>query len=159
MGNKCDVDIHEIHAELIHKARDVEFQIVYDNGGSPALISDIDNKNLQTALESYFSKVGIPVKNEKPIGSKNSVNLTFLTQNEFIPGTLEVYLSGLKLNGDQTDVERDYTVFSTGPNAYQGFVLELEPNDAHRLNVPPFQEEALFVNYSKRITFNTKGGT
>lgn len=155
----CDNDIFTLHAPLIHKARDVEFQFHYENGVATAFIADINEKNVQFALEKYFSLVGIPVVNEIPIGSKDCVNLTFLTAYEFIPNTLEVNLSGIKLNGNQSDTHRDYDVITSGVNTNRGFTLRLEPNDPNRLNCPPFKDEPLTVSYAKRITFNTKGGT
>lgn len=154
MGCGCD-DIHTLHAELIHKAAEIEFQIAYLNGLLPASISDIDKKNVQQALESYWSKVGIPIVGEYPGGAKNNNNLLFTTQFEFIPGTLEVFLSGLKLNGNPADVDRDYEEFVTN----NGFEIKINPAKAHTLNRPPKQNEAFTVNYKKRITFDTKGGT
>ena len=151
----CDNEIHELHAPLIHKARDIQFQLVYQNGANPAIITDIGKKNVQEALESYLSKVGLPIKGEQPVGLRNNVNLTFATAHEFIPGSLEVFLSGFKLNGDPADAERDYSELVTN----NGFILHIDPMKSHRLNSPPKQFESLEVNYSKRITFNTKGGT
>ncbi|HHE40907.1 MAG TPA: hypothetical protein ENL10_05340 [Candidatus Cloacimonetes bacterium] len=154
-GTGCKDEIFTLHAPLIHKARDIQFQITYDNGGTPAIITDITQKNVQFALEEYLSKAGLPVKNEVPIGFKNSVNLIFSTVYEFVSGSLEVYLSCNKLNGNQSDPRRDFDVL---PNN-MGFVFRLDSNDPNRLNVPPFQDEPLICSYSKRITFNTKGGT
>jgi len=155
----CKDDIHTLHAELIHKARDVEFQYAYENGIATAFITDVQEKNVQFELEKYFSLVGIPIVDEKPIGLQNCVNLSFLTQYEFIEGTLEVNLSGIKLNGNQADTDRDFDVISSGINSNKGFTLRLEPNNPNRLNCPPFKDEPLTVSYAKRITFNTKGGT
>lgn len=155
----CNVDIFTEHAPLIHKAREIQFQLGYDNGGDPASITDIDKRNVQFALESYWSKVGIPVVNEIPSGAKNRVNLVYETADEFVPNTLEVFLSGLKLNGVQTDPERDYTVTTVGPLAFKQFTIVLAPGSAHRLNKAPYQDEPLLVSYGKRITFDTKGGT
>ena len=154
--SKCE-DIIDLHAPLIHKAADIETQIAYDNSGNPATI-DLNGKNAQRILEEYWSLVGIPIKGELPTGLRNSTNLTYLSNAEFIPATLEVFLSGLKLNGDQTDPSRDYDIITIGLNANKGFVLKLDTNNANRLNSPPFQEEALSINYGKRITYNTKGG-
>lgn len=154
-GGCCNKDMHTLHAELIHKALDIRFQLNYDNGGNPASIIDIDKKNVQFALESYWSKAGLPILNEIPGGVKNRVNLLFTTAFEFIPGTLEVYLSGLHLNGDQSDPDRDFNVNGTN----DGFTLILAPNKPFGLNCPPFKNEPLYVNYRKRITFDTKGGT
>jgi len=151
----CREDIHSLHAELIHKARDIQFQILYDNNGNPASIICIDEKNVQAVLESFFGQNGIPIKNELPTGVKNNVNLTYVVANEYIPGSLEIFLSGIKLNGDQTDPDRDYDEDPTNSM----FVIRLDVEKRYRLNAPPQQDEGLYVNYSKRITFDTKGGT
>lgn len=158
---KCE-DIITLHAPLIHPAVDIQFQLQYKNGVLDAELKCLGtgaNSNVQRILENYFSQVGIPVKHEIPTGSKNSVNLTYVMANEFIPGTEEVFLSGIRLNGNQADLDRDYDIISTGVNKNKGFVLRLEGNKAYRLNAPPFQDEGLYVNYAKRITFNTIGGT
>jgi hypothetical protein len=156
MSNKCE-DIIDLHAPLIHKAADIETQIAYDNGGNPATI-DLQGKNVQRMLEEYYSLVGIPIKGELPTGAKNGVNLTYVTTFEFIPATLEVFLSGVRLNGDQSDPDRDYDIITVGPNENKSFTLRIDDNKPHVLNAPPFQNEGLYVNYGKRITFNTKGG-
>lgn len=148
-------DIWTQHAPLIHAAADIQFILNYLNSGDPASITDINQKNVQAALESFFSQTGIPIKHEIPVGDKNNQNLTYETAFEFIPGTLEVVLSGMMLNGNQSDPRRDFVV--TAGN--KGFTLLLMPNDPDRLNSPPRQFETLFVNYRKRITFNTIGGT
>jgi len=151
----CEKDIHTLHAELIHKARDIQFQLKYKNGLTDAEIKLLGGKpNLQFVLESYFSKVGLPVRNETPTGVKNNVNLNFATLNEFIPGTLEVYLGGDKLNGDQSDANRDFVETTN----QKGFTIELDASKPYRLNCPPMQDESLEVSYQRRITFNTKGG-
>lgn len=156
MGSCEKVDIFELHPELRHVARDIVFQLAYTNGILPATITDLGTqKNVQSILEKYFSQVGIIISNEIPIGAKNGVNLIFNTANEFIPGTLKVVLSGLTLNGNQADSERDFTVNGTN----DGFTINLDGNKSWRLNSPPKQREELIVHYAKRITFDTKGGT
>ena len=147
-------EIHTLHAELIHKARDIQFQIQYDNNGNPASIICIDEHNVQAVLEKYFSQMGIYMTSVTPAGSKNNVNLEYFVPDEYIPGTLEVFLSGVRLNGNQSDSKRDYTEDSTAKR----FIIELDSENQNRLNAPPFQDEGLIVNYRKRITFNTKGG-
>jgi hypothetical protein len=157
MGNKCE-DIFSLHAELIHKAADVQQQTEYQNGLNTAQIIDVEGGNVQRFLENLLSKTGLPIKNEMPTGNKDNQNLEYTTEFEFIPDSLEVYLSGILLNGDQDDPDRDYDVISTGVDAYKKFQIRLEPNKRYRLNCPPQQSESLIVNYNKRITFNTKGG-
>lgn len=156
----CKDDIHTLHAELIHKAADVQFQLAYDNAGNPATIECLDNgKNLQRLLEQFFSLLGIPKFNITPTGDKDRVNLTYTVVDEFIPETLVVYLSGDKLNGDQGDVDRDFDIITTGPNANKGFTLRLDPEQGHRLNDAPHDDEGLCCSYAKRVTYNTKSGT
>lgn len=152
-------DIHELHAELIHAAADIEFQLAYDNAGNPATIDCLDKKCLQQLLEQFFSLIGIPKFNVIPTGDKDRVNTTYTVADEFIPATLVVYLSGDKLNGNQTDPDRDFDIISTGPNMNKGFVLKLDPEKGHRLNDAPHDDEGLCCSYAKRITYNTKGGT
>jgi len=154
MGCGPHNEIHTLHAELIHKARDIQFQIEYDNNGNPASIICIDEHNVQAVLEKYFSKMGIYMTSIIPTGSKNNANLEYFLPDEYIAGTLEVFLSGNRLNGDQSDPDRDYTEDSTAKR----FIIELDPENQHRLNAPPFQGEGFIVNYRKRITFSTKGG-
>ena len=156
----CDVDIHTLHAELLHQASEICFQLAYQNGTEAASIICLNGAtNVQRVLEKYFSLVGIPIKGEQPTGSKDNSNLTYVADSEFIPETLEVYLSGLKLNGDQSDPKRDYDIITTGPNANKSFTILLDSNDPNRLACPPQQGEGLCINYAKRITFNTIGGT
>lgn len=156
----CKDDIHTLHAELIHKAADIQFQLEYNNAGTPATIECLDQgKNVQKVLEQYFGLVGIPQMNVIPAGLKNRVNIEYIVSDEFIPETLTVYLSDGKLNGNQSDPDRDFDIISTGSNKNKGFTLRLDPSKGHRLNDAPHQDESLECNYSKRITFNTKAGT
>lgn len=151
----CCPDIHTLHSELIHPAWDIQFAISYLNGILPANITDIDKYNVQEVLEKYFSLSGIPVIGEQPIGAKDSLNLIYRTNFEFIQGTLEVFLSGISLVSNQTDPNRDFNVHPDN----KGFTILIDPSVSFRLNKPPKQRESLFVNYRKRITFNTIGGT
>lgn len=158
--SNCKEDIHSLHAELIHKAADIQFQLTYDNNGDVAEIICFPNgKNVQRFLEQFLSLNGLPKKNQRPTGAKNNVNLTYILSEEFIPETLEVFLGGSQLNGDPTDPDRDFDIINTGPNTNKGFTIRLDAEQGHRLNCPPQQDESLYCNYSKRVTFNTKGGT
>lgn len=155
----CKDDIHTLHAELIHKAADIQFQLEYNNAGNPATIECLDQgKNVQKLMEQFFSLNGIPQHNIKPNGLKNRVNVEFTVVDEFIPETLVVYLSDGKLNGNQSDPDRDFDIISTGPNKNKGFTLRLDPSKGHRLNDAPHDDESLEISYSKRITYNTKAG-
>ena len=154
------LEITELHAELIHSAAEIPFQTEYQNGTETATITDLGTcPNVQKLLEAYFSQVGIPRFNVLPTGVKNRVNTTFTVSEEFIPDTLVVYLSGDKLNGNQSDPDRDFDIISTGPNTHKGFILRLDPEKGHRLNDAPHDDEGLCCSYAKRITYNTKGGT
>jgi hypothetical protein len=155
---KCKEDIWTEHAPLIHDADDITFQTEYTNGTLPAEITDYEGKNVQRFIEDWLSKTGLPVKDETPGGAQNNGNLYYTTQFEFIPDSLEVYLSCNRLNGDQSDPDRDYDVITTGPDAYKAFQLRLNPNRPEALNRPPLQYENFKVDYNKRVTFNTKGG-
>lgn len=154
MGCGCS-DIHTCHAELVHAAAEVQFALSYLNGSLPAQITDLDKHNVQAILEQYFSIHGIPITAELPIGLKNRVNLSYRTNYEFIPSSLEVILSGITLNGNQLAADRDFNVHPDN----KGFTLITSPNRSSALNGAPRQDEPLFVNYRKRITFNTFGGT
>lgn len=116
---------------------------------------NLDNLN-NTGIEgdgSYLAKVPVvhyhnndPWKvNVIPIGEKNNQNLIFiLPDNEvFVDGKLEVYLSGLHLNGNQNDPERDFEYLPDRT----GFVILIEPNKYWRLNTPPMQFESLEITY------------
>ena len=151
-------DIFTEHAPLIHKSADIQQQTNYKNGALDAEIIDIEGGNVQRFVENWLSKTGLPIKNETPTGVRNSTNLFYTTGFEFIPDSLEVYLSGNLLNGDQSDPDRDYDLVTVGVNKHKGFQLRLNSNKPERLNVPPFQDENFKVSYNKRVTFNTKGG-
>jgi len=134
----------------IHRAREIIFQLHYTNGVLDAEILELgDKQNLQFVLESYFSKVGIPVT-EIPIGTKDCDNLEYDTTHEFIPGSLSVWLGGDKLVSGIHYLEK---------LDRQGFTLILSPNVYIGLHTPPNGFETLEVTYDRRITFNTKGGT
>jgi len=156
---KCKEDIFTEHAPLIHKSADIQQQTEYLNGVLPATIIDIEGGNVQRFIENWLSKTGLPIKCETPSGIQNSINLFFTTEFEFIPDSIEVFLSGNKLNGDQNDPNRDFDVVTVGVNKYKGFQFRLNTNRPQSLNTPPFQDECLLINYNKRVTFNTKGGT
>lgn len=83
--------------------------------------------------------------NVHPLGEKNNQNLIFtLPDGElFKEGKLNVYLSCLRLNGDQSDPKRDFDYF---PDR-SGFTLRLDPEDRWRLNCPPLQDESLLIDY------------
>lgn len=149
MSCGCD-DIHTCHAPLQHVARDIIFQPAYTNGATPATITDIGQRNVQAALEAYWSRVGIPVIGVVPTGTRDGVNISYVTPHEFIPNTLVVYLGGDALTRDADFVEH---------LDHHGFDIIVAPEDTWRLNAPPLQGEDLVANYAKRICYNTKGGT
>lgn len=97
-------------------------------------------------MSSFVKKRTSPeeVTGEDPSGLKNNQNLAYQTENEFIPGSLKVYLSGLRL----ANVD-----FTTGVDN-KSFTLILNPNDPDRLNCPPQQDETLIIDYLKNIVCN-----
>ena len=148
-------DIHTLHAALVHAAAEIQFSLEYPNGTETATITDIGERNLQAVLESYFSQLGIPILHEIPTGDRGCPgDVVFVTEYEFIPGTLQVVLSGMVLNGNQDDPRRDFTILPDN----KSFRIESDPSDSDRLNAVPGDRETFFVNYRKRITFNTMGG-
>ena len=83
--------------------------------------------------------------NIRPDGAQDNQNLIFYLPNgeTFVEGSLEVYLSCLHLNGNQTDTERDLLYLPDN----SGFIIVLDPEDRWRLNRPPLQDEPLLINY------------
>lgn len=149
-------DIHTLHAALVHAASEIQFALEYPNGADTATITDIGKLNLQEVLESYFSQLGVPILHERPMGDRGCPgDVVFETYHEFIPDTLQVVLSGMVLNGDQADPKRDFTILPGN----KSFRIEIDPTDRERLSAAPGDAETFFVNYRKRITFNTRGGT
>ncbi len=150
--SKCE-DIIDLHAPLIHKAADIQFQQNYTNGTLPASIIDLPlGKNMQRVFEAYISQLGTPVE-EIPIGNIDNNNVVFQSSAEFIPGSLEIFISGDKLDSDE------FTVTTTGPLAYKEFTIILYSNNHDKIKYPPFFGESLVIKYNKRIAFNTKGGS
>lgn len=146
-------DIFTEHAPLIHSASDIETQLNYTNGTQSAQITDLPSgKNVQKLLEAYFSKVGIPIQ-ETPTGAVDNSNLVYRTSFEFIPGSLEVFLDGDKLDFDE------FNVTTTGTNKYKEFTIVLHGNGSNKIRKAPIFGEEITVKYNKRITFNTHGGT
>jgi hypothetical protein len=92
------------------------------------------DQNFLCILEEYIRR------NVIPDGLRNGVNLEYTVPGgeKFIPGTLEVFLSGLKLTPLLDFVEK---VDGTG------FTIILEPENPWRLNIPPQQFEPLTMNY------------
>lgn len=80
-------------------------------------------------------------RNVNPVGDKNNNNLHYTLPGgeKFIPGTLEIFLSCLKLRS--IDFVEDVSA--------DGFIIVLDPQDRNRLNKPPQQEEPFSINYLK----------
>jgi len=72
-----------------------------------------------------------------PSGSIDGSNLVFTTAQEFVPGTLAVYLSEGRLN------ESAFTVAVNN----QGFTIVLTPNSPHGPLQPPCPGEPFLVDY------------
>jgi hypothetical protein len=81
----------------------------------------------QTCTERVF--------NEKPTGSFDDLNLTFLTAQPFVFGSLVVRLDGVTLDPDQ---------YIVGPS---GFTLLVDASDPKALNRAPRGDECLRVDY------------
>jgi len=104
-----------------------------------------ESANSRLTQDTYYLLEHLLRRDVKPIGDKNSVNLEYLLPDDekFVPGSLEVHLSGLKLIGGANNPDRDFT---ERPDQ-RGFLLRLDPEQPHRLNAPPFQDEPLSINY------------
>lgn len=91
-------------------------------------------QNFLCILEEYVRR------NVTPAGLKNGANLEYTIPNgeKFISGTLEVFLSCLKLTPGVN--------FEEYPDG-TGFTIILEPENPYMLNVPPQQYEPLTVNF------------
>lgn len=107
-------------------------------------IQGITGSNAQDFLENFLSLNGIPVIGEIPGGLKNCMNLVFSTSFEFIPGTLQVFLGGLRLESGV-----DYTEAVNN----QGFTISINASDRTRLNKPPLDSESFTVNYSRKVIY------
>jgi hypothetical protein len=71
------------------------------------------------------------VENEIPIGAIDNINTSFTTAFNFEPGSLCVFLNGLKLDSGVAD---DF--IETGPNTFA-------------LNIAPLTNDIVMVNYKK----------
>jgi len=104
----------------------------------------VSGDNSEEFLFNYLSLVGIPIKHEIPGGAVNCSNLNFTTQYEFIPGTIQVWLDGNKLEFGVDYIE-------TTDN--MGFTILLDPNDRNRLHSAPKDSERITISYCRRIIF------
>lgn len=75
--------------------------------------------------------------NEIPIGIKNCVNNSFRTKYNFISGTLEPYIDGIKMDRISYVEHVDL----------QGFTFLVDPTNSKKLNKPISNIESLTVNY------------
>ena len=91
-------------------------------------------QNVALSLETLFRR------NVIPLGVKNNVNLTYTLPGgeAAAAGTLEVWLSGLKLIPPD-----DFVLAPDG----KSFTIVLDPTDGERLGCPPQQDEPFSVNY------------
>ena len=99
---------------------------------------------------SRFGKKGKfsqPRVNVTPDGDINGTNVDYtLPDNEkYIPGTLEVYLGGRKLCGDQANPDRDYNETVD----MRGFKILIDAENPFKLNVPPCEGEGIELSYYK----------
>ncbi len=81
------------------------------------------------------------VKNEDAIGATDCTNLSFRTTEEFVAGSLCVYMDGVRLPPDQYTEHIDS----------QGFTLVLDPVSPNGLNKAPSTYERMAVDYLRNI--------
>lgn len=84
------------------------------------------------------------VVNEIPIGIKNCSNNSFRTMYDFISGTLEPYIDGVKI-----DTSGYLEHIDMG-----GFTFLIDPSDSKKLNRPLTNTETLTVNYLRSTSSN-----
>jgi hypothetical protein len=84
------------------------------------------------------------VVNEIPIGIKNCSNNSFRTMYDFISGTLEPYIDGIKIDSTSYLEHIDLG----------GFTLLVDPTNSKKLNRPITNTETLTVNYLRKISSN-----
>lgn len=107
-------------------------------------VSGVSGDNSQEFIFNYLEIAGIPIKNEVAGGSLDCSNLLFTILFEAIPGTIEVWLDGNKLENGVDYLE------STD---HKGFTILLEPNDQNRLKSAPKDSERITVSYCRRVIF------
>jgi len=92
-----------------------------------------------------IQQVIIKRTDQVPIGKKNNVNLHFTLPNneKFQEGTLEVFLSNVKMNTNANDPDRNVDLDADR----RGFTFRVIPDDPEHLNAPPQQNESLLINY------------
>ena len=134
----CCETIHTLHVALVHALAEIQIDLTNID---PVLFPD--NANAQEFLEKYLTLAGLPVKNEIPVGARNNVNISYDTGFEFIPGSLEIFVDGKKLD------LADYTEKLT----FDGFDIIVDPSSGNRLNSPIKQSETISVNYLRRVIF------
>jgi len=107
-------------------------------------VSGVSGDNSQEFIFNYLEIAGIPIKNEVAGGSLNCNNLLFTILFEAIPGTIEVWLDGNKL-------ENGVDYLESVDN--KGFTILLDPNDRNRLHSAPKDNERITVSYCRRVIF------
>jgi len=100
--------------------------------------SDVPSIGLIPLLTS-----GVLVKNVTPTGAIDCDNIDYTVPDEFVPGTLEIWLDGIKLDGNQFTENLDH----------KGFQLVIDPNNKNGLQEPVSPSESLSVNYCKKVVF------
>lgn len=77
-------------------------------------------------------------KHEIPGGARNGLNTHYTTSQSFAPGSLEIFLDGVRLGADN---------FTEGAD-HKSFSLVIDPVSRNALHNPPHDDETLEVAYS-----------
>jgi hypothetical protein len=86
---------------------------------------------------------GLQQKNISPAGANNCVNIDYTVPEEFVPGTLEIWLDGIKIDPDCYTENLDHL----------GFQLLIDPAGKNSLQEPLDPSESLRVNYCKKVVY------
>lgn len=101
--------------------------------------SDVPPASLSSLIDILAER---QARDETPLGDKNCQNLDYTVSTEFVPGTLEVFLAGLKLKPGVHFVEG-------GDSQSFSFVLGQK---VPRLKHAPRPHQSISVNYTKSVS-------
>jgi hypothetical protein len=124
------IDINETSTTVIIDVSDIGLQGVgVPTGGTTGqVLAKIDNSDYNTHWVTDVPLLNI-ITNEVPSGLINGSNATFTSANNFVSGSLEVFL-----NGSLQKIISDYQVVG---------------NNTFNLNFSPLSNENLLINYIK----------
>jgi len=94
------------------------------------------------------NKFSQPKVNRTPVGDIDGINVDFTLpdDDQYIPGTLEVFLSGQKLCGDQSNPGRDYDENVD----MKSFRILVDGESPFGQNVPPCDGEGIEIRYYRK---------